>query len=91
VYVRFRQGGERFHPAGRQGSHPLKKLMQEWHIPPWQRDKVPLIYFNNELIAVVGYGVSKNYAVQENEAGCVLFVIARPSCAFQDGRGNLCL
>ncbi len=55
VTVRFRRGGERCHPQGRQGSHPLKKLMQEWGIPPWLRNRVPLIYWNEQLVAVVGY------------------------------------
>lgn len=50
--VRYRQGGERFHPAGRVGSHPLKKCFQEWRIPPWERDFIPLLYFNDELIYV---------------------------------------
>jgi len=58
--IRFRQGGERFHPEGRIGSHPLKKLMQEWQIPPWERDRIPLLYQNETLIAVVGYAVSKS-------------------------------
>ena len=30
VEVAFRQGGERFHSSNRQGSHPLKKMFQEW-------------------------------------------------------------
>ncbi len=55
VQVRFRQGGERFHPDGRVGSHPLKKCFQEWRVPPWQRDYIPLIYFNGECIYIYGY------------------------------------
>lgn len=54
ITVRFRQGGERFHPRGRQGSHPLKKLFQEWGVPSWLRDRVPLIFNREELIVVVG-------------------------------------
>lgn len=55
LQVRFRQGGERMHPKGRCGSHPLKKLMQEWQIPPWLRNQVPLLFKDERLIAVVGY------------------------------------
>jgi len=53
--IRFRQSGERCHPAGRQGSHPLKKLFQEWQVPPWERDQIPLLYCNDKLVAVIGY------------------------------------
>ena len=61
VEVRFRQGAERIHVAGRCGSHPLKKLFQEWQVPPWTRDSVPLIYYQDELIAVVGYAIAKKW------------------------------
>ena len=67
--VRFRQGGEIFHPAKRKHSQRLKKLLQEENVPPWERDLMPLIYFNDELIAVVGLWVSKQYAASEGEEG----------------------
>lgn len=57
--IRFREDGERFTPNTRQGSHPLKKLMQEWKIPPWMRNKIPLIYHGEKLIAVAGYATIK--------------------------------
>lgn len=64
--IHFRKGGEKFHPADRQHSQSLKKLLQEANVPPWQRDIIPLLYFGDELIAVVGFWVSKKYAVNEN-------------------------
>lgn len=75
VDVTFRQGGERFYASNRQGSHPLKKLFQEWGIPPWQRNKVPLIYYQKELIAVAGYDVDPRFAAKENELGLVIELI----------------
>lgn len=62
----FRKGGEKFHPVERKHSQSLKKLLQEANVPPWQRDVIPLLYFEDELIAVVGLWVSKKYAVNEN-------------------------
>jgi tRNA(Ile)-lysidine synthase len=53
--VCFRQGGERIKLPGRKGHSDLKNLMQEWAIPPWLRDRIPLVYYDNELVAVVGY------------------------------------
>ena len=69
ITVRFRQGGERCRPVGRKETHALKKLFQDWEIPPWQRDRVPLIYADDTLIAVVGYCVCANYAAQQNQKG----------------------
>lgn len=67
ISVRFRQSGERFQPAGRQGSHPLKKLFQEWRIPPWQRDHIPLLYYQDQLIAVVGFAISAQFIAAPQE------------------------
>lgn len=54
--IRFRQGGESFNWHGQ--TKQLKKLFQEWHVPPWLRDRIPLLYVNEQLACVVGYGVS---------------------------------
>ena len=70
--LRFRQGGERFHPENRQHSQSLKKILQEEGVPPWERNTFPLLYFNDECIAVVGLWISKQYAVDKNEQGWVI-------------------
>ncbi len=44
LIVQFRQGGERFRPIGRAHSQELKKLLQQAGIPPWERDRLPLVY-----------------------------------------------
>lgn len=50
--VRFRQGGERAKPLGRDHSQTLKKLFQEYNIEPWLRPKLPLIYLGDQIISV---------------------------------------
>ena len=67
--VRFRQGGEQIRPHGRRHTHSLKKLMQEAGIPPWQRNRIPLLYINNELACVCGYWVAESYSVSEDQQG----------------------
>lgn len=52
----YREGGEVFTWRGQ--TKQLKKLFQEWRVPPWQRDKVPLIYFGDTLAMIVGYALS---------------------------------
>ncbi len=64
--IRFRQYGERCQPAGRPGSHPLKKLLQEQQVPPWQRDKVPLLYCGEQLAAVVGFWVCEGFGGEKS-------------------------
>lgn len=50
--LQFRAGGERCRPAGRDHGQSLKKLLQEYGVPPWQRQSVPLLFDGDELAAV---------------------------------------
>lgn len=50
--IHWRQGGERCRLPGRDGSQSLKTLMQDWQVPPWWRDRVPLVSLGDELLAV---------------------------------------
>jgi tRNA(Ile)-lysidine synthase len=50
--VRWRKGGERCRLPGRDGTRSLKTLLQEWQVPPWWRDRVPLLYLGDELLAI---------------------------------------
>jgi len=50
--LRFRQGGEEFCPAGRKRTHKLKKLLQEDGIVPWMRQRIPLLYSGDCLVAI---------------------------------------
>jgi tRNA(Ile)-lysidine synthase len=53
VRVGFRRGGERIKLTGRAGTRALKKLLQEARVPPWQRDRLPIITIEGELAAVL--------------------------------------
>ena len=67
--VRFRQGGEQIRPHGRQHTHSLKKLMQEAGIPPWQRNRIPLIYIDQQLACVCGYWVAESFSASPDQQG----------------------
>jgi tRNA(Ile)-lysidine synthase len=67
VTVRFRRGGESIQLAGRGGSRLLKKLWQEWRVPPWLRDRIPLLCINGELVVVVGYALAAGF---QREVDC---------------------
>lgn len=56
-------------PHFRSKGRELKKLWQELQIPPWRRAQVPLIYYGEHLVAVVGYWVDKGYLAQRQELG----------------------
>jgi tRNA(Ile)-lysidine synthase len=70
----FRSGGERCHPCGRQHSQSLKKLLQEYGVPPWQRQSVPLLYDGSELVAVGDLFLCQGHQSGPGEASYLLEV-----------------
>tara|TARA_B100001250_G_scaffold218407_1_gene187418 strand:- start:606 stop:1940 length:1335 start_codon:yes stop_codon:yes gene_type:complete len=68
LQVKFRQGGESFRIAGRP-LKSLKKIFQELKIEPWIRPRIPLIYNQDELVCVVGIGVSASALAAPEEIG----------------------
>jgi tRNA(Ile)-lysidine synthase len=51
--VHTRRGGERIRLSGRKHSHALKQILQDLGIPPWQRNRLPLLSnVDGELLAV---------------------------------------
>ncbi|SNY55255.1 tRNA(Ile)-lysidine synthase [Arsukibacterium tuosuense] len=55
VSVVFGQLSLPFKPADQLQHKPLKQWFKLWHLPPWQRGKVPLLLHDDKLIAVAGY------------------------------------
>lgn len=68
VTVRFRQGGEMISLAKR-GNHTLKNLLNEWNVLPWLRERVPLLFYQDKLIAVVGFYIHPDFVTGEAEEG----------------------
>jgi len=71
LHIAYRHGGERCKPAGRHHSQTLKRLLQEYELEPWLRDKIPLIYCNDELVAVGDLWVCADYVAATTEEGFV--------------------
>ena len=67
--IRRRQGGERMRLAANRPSRTLKNLFQEAGIPPWERDRLPLLYCGEELVWVPGLGVVAGYRAAKGRAG----------------------
>ncbi len=65
----WRQGGERCQPEGRAHSQTLKKLLQEYGLEPWWRDRLPLLYCGDQLVAVGDLWVCKGFAADRGQPG----------------------
>ena len=50
--IRYRRGGEELKLTDQSHTKKLKKLLQDAGVVPWMRDRLPLVYANDELVAV---------------------------------------
>ena len=50
--VRMRRGGEEIRLKGQAHTKKLKKLLQEAGVVPWMRDRLPLVFAGERLVAV---------------------------------------
>lgn len=60
--VRFRRGGESIRLSGHERTHKLKKLLQDEGIVPWMRERLPILYSGDRLVAVADLWVAADCA-----------------------------
>jgi tRNA(Ile)-lysidine synthase len=72
VTLRFRKGGEILRPHPEAATRTLKNLLQENKIPPWHRDRLPLLYCGEELVSVPGLAIAEEYLSDGHEAAILV-------------------
>ncbi|HEY0665289.1 MAG TPA: tRNA lysidine(34) synthetase TilS [Gallionella sp.] len=78
VTLRLRHGGEVLRVRPGTGGRTLKNLFQENHVPPWHRDRFPLLYCGDELVCVPGVAIAADYAAIADDAGIQVELRAAP-------------
>jgi tRNA(Ile)-lysidine synthase len=66
VTLRFCHRNPTCLPDYRNHSRSLKKVLQELNIPPWQRKRIPFLYYDNVLVAAIGYFVCQGFVPNIN-------------------------
>ena len=74
VTIRYRQGGETLLLPNSAHHKTLKQLLQERGIPPWQRDRLPLLYVGEQLLAVVGLCLTQAAVATPGDKGCAVLL-----------------
>ncbi len=69
--VRLRRGGERLRPDPRRPRRSLKNLFQEAGVPPWQRERLPMLFCGSELVWVPELGVDAAWQAESGAPGIV--------------------
>lgn len=71
VTLRLRLGGEALRPAAQSATRSLKNLLQEQGVPPWLRNRLPLLYCGEQLVCVAGV-VAAEFQANADEAGVAM-------------------
>jgi tRNA(Ile)-lysidine synthase len=61
----WRQGGERCRLLGKSHTSSLKQLLQEAAVPPWWRQRVPLLYWGESLLAIADLALCQTDYLRE--------------------------
>src|SRR5258706_7341027 len=67
--VKLRSGGERLRVDPRRPRRTLKNLFQEAGVPPWERERLPLLYCGDELAWAPGLGVDERFRAAPERLG----------------------
>nr|WP_319535272.1 tRNA lysidine(34) synthetase TilS [uncultured Vibrio sp.] len=65
--VMFNPEGLSAHPTTRNHSRKLKKLFQEYHVPSWLRRQIPILMYQEQVVAVADLFVDKAFSGQDCE------------------------
>ena len=68
----LRVGGEKLRLQAKGSTRSLKNLLQEACLPPWERERLPLVYCADTLVAVPGLGVASGWEAGAGEAGWLI-------------------
>lgn len=68
-HFRARAGGERLRIHPKRPTRTLKHLLQEHAVPPWERDAMPLLFHDDQLVWAPRVGIEPRYAAAPGEPG----------------------
>jgi tRNA(Ile)-lysidine synthase len=69
--VRLRSGGERLQPDPKRPRRTLKNLFQEAGVPPWERERLPLLFSGDDLVWVPSLGIDARFQASTGADGLV--------------------
>lgn len=75
--LRNRKKGDRFQPLGMKGTKKLKDFFIDRKIPVDQRDSIPLLVDDENIIWVVGHHLSQNYRLTDSSENIVKISIQK--------------
>ncbi len=72
VTLRFSHNNPTCLPDYRNHSRRLKQVLQELNIPPWQRKRIPFLYYDDVLVVAIGYFICQAFLPKKNESSITI-------------------
>jgi tRNA(Ile)-lysidine synthase len=85
LVIRSRRIGDRFKPLGMSSEKKLKEFFIDWKVPREERDLIPLITDNRNIIWVAGYQISEDYKVTDRTTRVIEFKLVPASYEYEIG------
>jgi tRNA(Ile)-lysidine synthase len=69
LIISNRRGGETFKPDSKRPTKKVKQFLQESNLPPWEREELPLVFVNNDLVFLPSFGIDIKWQTKPKEDG----------------------
>lgn len=80
INIRNRRNGDVFKPVGSNGTKKLKEYFIDEKIPRSERDSIPLMAKDGEILWIIGYKISDKFKVTENTKNVLKLELLYPGC-----------
>ena len=72
--LRWQKGNARLRPTANGYHRRVKHLFQEAGVPPWERSRLPLVYYADQLACVPGVAVEHSLSASVGEPGIQILI-----------------
>ena len=72
--LRWRKGNARLRPTVNGHHRRVKQLFQEAGVPPWERSRLPLVYYADQLACVPGVAMEHSLTASVGEPGIQIMI-----------------
>lgn len=69
LMIQYRRGGETIKPEQNRPTRRLNALLQAANVPPWQRERLPLLFIDADLAILPDIAVDVRYQAKTDEMG----------------------
>ena len=77
LVIRKRRNGDKMLPLGMRGNKKVKDIFMDLKIPVDERDKIPVLCFDNEIAWLVAHKVSEKFKITKETKNIIKITFAR--------------